>query len=350
MTDRCKRSCRVNMAPGSSPSPATRPKTKRVSSQHTLERVRNNQRQHRARRRAYVTTLETKLSEAEQSVADLRRQVEALQAEHAQCNQYTNRELFPIPYDDTPPSSLPGATLGTTLRVSEPRVDTMTFGDAVPPPAASSTTNLAVLGNLPISLFDGLGNPRHDPDEAVPEPVHDVHKSLAVRRTLHQSCESIAASVESMESISALGSHAAPDLFTFAATSETLLPATATSDRLLNAIGTCSCCGASANSQEKVNSLDPISLVRNPESPVLPPDYVAQLSMEAYFKPSANDESTVLCSEAYLLIAQQNLKGVSQEDVTTWLWNGFRKSVRPGWGCRVKTDTLFSLLAFISES
>jgi hypothetical protein len=58
----------------------------------------------------------------------------------------------------------------------------------------------------------------------------------------------------------------------------------------------------------------------------------------------------MLCAEAYLLIEQQNFKGVHQKDVATWLWTGFRKSPNPGEGCRVKTDLLFSLLAFISEA
>jgi hypothetical protein len=87
----------------------------------------------------------------------------------------------------------------------------------------------------------------------------------------------------------------------------------------------------------------------NPENPLLLPDYVFLSAMEAHFKTSTTSESTMLCSEAYLLISQQNLKRVSQEDVTTWLWNGFRKALQPGWGCRVQTDILLSLLAFISE-
>jgi hypothetical protein len=56
------------------------------------------------------------------------------------------------------------------------------------------------------------------------------------------------------------------------------------------------------------------------------------------------------CAEAYILIEQQNFKGVHQKDVASWLWTGFRMSPNPAEGCRVKTDLLFSLLKFISET
>lgn len=72
-------------------------------------------------------------------------------------------------------------------------------------------------------------------------------------------------------------------------------------------------------------------------------------AMESQFKDITNGESTMLCEEAYQLIEQQNFKGVEEGDVVTWLRGGFRKSFRPSEGCRVKTDLLFSLLAFISD-
>jgi hypothetical protein len=95
---------------------------------------------------------------------------------------------------------------------------------------------------------------------------------------------------------------------------------------------------------------DEHAVVMSLENPPLLPGYVFQPAMRAYYQYSTVDESTMLCAEAYLLIAQQNFKGVGQKDVATWLWNGFRKSLSPGEGCRVKTDLLYSLLAFISDA
>lgn len=296
--------------------------------------------------------METKLSEAEQTVADLKLKVEALQAEQAQCNLCNRRKLSALPHDDTPQASL-GAALGTTVRVHRPHTDVMAFDDAVPQPADPLPTDLTDPVNFPISLSDNLG-PRHDCDAAASEHVvDDVAKSLALHRPLHPTLgEAMAGSARAMGSISTLSSHVAADLLTFAATtSETLPPAAAISDQLFHATA-CSCCSSSCNPQQhKVDALDTMGgLVRAPETSPPLAGYITLSLMEARFGASVDGESAMLCSEAYLLIAQQNLKGLSQEDVATWLWSGFRKSARPGWGCRVKTDTLFSLLTFISES
>ncbi|KAK2007928.1 hypothetical protein LZ32DRAFT_650883 [Colletotrichum eremochloae] len=62
----------------------TRSRGKRVSAQHTLERVRNNQRRHRARQKEYIATLEAKLGNAERTISALEHRVESLQSELAQ--------------------------------------------------------------------------------------------------------------------------------------------------------------------------------------------------------------------------------------------------------------------------
>ena len=77
--------------------PGRRPKSKSVTAQQTLEQVRNNQCRHRARRRDYVATLEQKLSQAEQSVTTLRNQVDALQAELAQCRNQDGQIMSGCP-------------------------------------------------------------------------------------------------------------------------------------------------------------------------------------------------------------------------------------------------------------
>ncbi len=82
---------------------------------------------------------------------------------------------------------------------------------------------------------------------------------------------------------------------------------------------------------------------------LLLPAYLAQPLRAVYDKYSTEGETTMLCTEAYTLIAQHNFKGVSQEDVLTWLRQGFCHSVSRDEGCRVKIDLLFSLLSFISD-
>ncbi|KAF2675883.1 hypothetical protein K458DRAFT_397551 [Lentithecium fluviatile CBS 122367] len=53
----------------------------RVTPEHTLTRVRENQRRHRARRKDYIATLEEKLAQAEQQLAEARAEIEALRRE-----------------------------------------------------------------------------------------------------------------------------------------------------------------------------------------------------------------------------------------------------------------------------
>ncbi|KAG8668345.1 hypothetical protein FPOAC1_007724 [Fusarium poae] len=55
------------------------PKSKRVTAEHTRDRVRDNQRRHRARRKDYIATLEEKLSDAEKTISTLRGQVADLE-------------------------------------------------------------------------------------------------------------------------------------------------------------------------------------------------------------------------------------------------------------------------------
>jgi hypothetical protein len=127
-----------------------------------------------------------------------------------------------------------------------------------------------------------------------------------------------------------------------------LLSATATSEPIPTATGTCCSDGHSLKPDD--DKTDEYAMTFSRENPPLLPEYVFQPPMPAYYKYSTDCESTILCAEAYLLIAQQNFKGVDQKDVATWLWKGFRKSLSPGEGCCVKTDLLFSLLEFISDA
>jgi septal ring factor EnvC (AmiA/AmiB activator) len=54
------------------------PKPRRVTSEDTRDRVRNNPLRHRARRKEYIATLEDKLHEAERTISALRSQIHDL--------------------------------------------------------------------------------------------------------------------------------------------------------------------------------------------------------------------------------------------------------------------------------
>jgi hypothetical protein len=54
------------------------PKPRRVTAEHTRDRVRNNQRRHHAQRKNYIATLQEKLHEAEKTISALRSQIHDL--------------------------------------------------------------------------------------------------------------------------------------------------------------------------------------------------------------------------------------------------------------------------------
>jgi len=68
-------------SPTSSTSSAQAARRKRVSAEHTLTRVRENQRRHRARRKDHITTLEEKLAETEKQLEEARAEIALLRRE-----------------------------------------------------------------------------------------------------------------------------------------------------------------------------------------------------------------------------------------------------------------------------
>lgn len=136
-----------------SPSPtsssdASLPRRKqRVSAEHTLNRVRENQRRHRARQRDHVASLELRLAETERQLADARAEIEALKAERDTANAFacyditkhfermdsavgTNTSLTPLLETASPNPLL---DLPTPSNVTEPTLIATSFQLLLPP-------------------------------------------------------------------------------------------------------------------------------------------------------------------------------------------------------------------------
>lgn len=288
------------------------PTRKRVSAQHTLDRVRNNQRRHRAHRREYTATLEQKLAHAEQRITDLKDQVDALKAE---LDQYQKQDASSTLILDTPSPTQPSAR---DLELLLP-------------------DNLLGLELLdPTSLHNGEcgndigGNDIHNAGD------HTISDALGPIVPLNQPATHI--------------------------TRAPIAAAASWSSSVGG--GGCSSCSCNIpdiplpelNQQQLISAynhnnhdFDPGN--RNSSTLSLSSSYIPPSSppvIAAYLRSTSEDESTMPCTEAYVLIEQQNFKGVHQRDIASWLWRGFRESPDPGMGCRVKTDLLFGLLAFIS--
>jgi hypothetical protein len=71
----------------------------RVSAEHTLNRVRENQRRHRARQKDHVAVLEQKLAETEQLLAEARAEIAALRAREEATNTVCRDRHLEIPED-----------------------------------------------------------------------------------------------------------------------------------------------------------------------------------------------------------------------------------------------------------
>ena len=335
------------MPPG--PPSTPRPRTKRVSAQHTRERVRNNQRRHRARRKDYIATLEEKLCEAEQTISSLRDQIEALQAALTRYRRYQNDQNRAD--CRTPLLQQPQSEGGTS---SPPLAGT--HGEAYQPSNVVSDTDDLGAGKLPApASTDPLasdGQPGSDVNTLIFPPAESLQALIPVA----QSSEPVTGPLLAIGSASTSSPRSAPEL-TFTAASYqavaeagSLLSETVIPDQILAPTTPCCSSDPSSGAQLTADTINRMALVPSQETPLLMPAYMLEPAMEAYYQEKAYSESTMLCSEAYILIAQQNFKGMSQGDVATWLWNGFRRSLEPGGGCRVNTDMLFSLLAFISDT
>jgi hypothetical protein len=75
-------------SPGSSSDQSLPRRKPRVSAEHTLNRVRENQRRHRARQRDHVASLEQQLASTERQLAAARAEISALKAERDTANAF----------------------------------------------------------------------------------------------------------------------------------------------------------------------------------------------------------------------------------------------------------------------
>ncbi|KAK2054972.1 hypothetical protein LY76DRAFT_596447 [Colletotrichum caudatum] len=309
------------------PGPPKRSRGKRVSAQHTLERVRNNQRRHRARQKEYTEALETKLGNAERTISALEQRVGFLQSELAQlrcrsssavCSSITHAGQR-----GTSPTSLL-SDQSSMLRPSETIFDEDAFDATV------LSTALPVASR---SLGGLSSEPQMHISADICALVDDIRDTGATSPGI-RSLELIAGSRPSTLSPSYYYASFALD------PSPTMLPARST--------GADGSLPTSAALDGSWMQMDSMIRAPSPTSPLCLPGHVFRSTTEGLSEADVDREPTVLCSQAYALISRRNAKNLSAEDIATWLWTGFGASPRAGEGCRVTTNLLSSLLEFIS--
>ncbi|KAH7120931.1 hypothetical protein B0J11DRAFT_52452 [Dendryphion nanum] len=239
---------------------------KRVSAEHTLNRVRENQRRHRARRKDYIETLEQRLADTERQLEEAKSEIERLRAGRND--------------------------------------DQWSF-------------NIGVMVQAPIFA--------PNPNTPVSGMVQEVEENLGTMEVLQNVAYDFAqqAPVQQYNPLDADISSAiilTPPPEVHIATPEPSGPPP--------------CC-----IEEQLSSPSPAVGSSAPD-----PECVSCKTRP----PPAPTESTTLCSQAYVLIAQQNFRGIDPATIRTWLFQGFRRAQRKGEGCRVENTALMSLLDFIS--
>lgn len=161
----------------------------RVSAEHTLNRVRENQRRHRARQKDYVASLELKLSGTEQQLAEARVEIEALKAERDTANALACYDIskhferldsavaigpWGIPSIDSPsPNSLltppiPTGNIEPTPVTTSFQLLPPPMQVAEPPPCCTNTISTTPIPSEPLSTTVATATTRNvDPECSV---------------------------------------------------------------------------------------------------------------------------------------------------------------------------------------
>lgn len=293
----------------------TSQKTQTKTPAHTLIRVRNNQRRHRERRREYIASLEQKLQETEGLLAQAEADVAALKAEF---ERWKYRKNGTEEYFD-------GST-GSTLmldNVGNPPVLSLVERQ---PTEAEQQQGSRVDDIRETSLLAPYSEFASETALVTTAVTPDV--SAPIQTTIHFS----------ITDLSTLSIVPSPKP---SSTSVTVHP-----ERPLDYVPSAfppRCCSLVDEPSTTAFAGTAVHSSSAPESQDL-----TLLPSACNTYPSSDVGSTTLCSQAYILIAQQNFRGLNAYTIRSWLDQGFRRAKGQDQGCRVENNLLFGLLDFIS--
>lgn len=274
---------------------STRPK--KTPSQ-TLARVRNNQRRHRERRRQYIASLEQKAKETELLLNQARTDIAKLETELAKFQSHNNGTGM----DSDSQQHLNEVALTENQQQKQSR-------SGAQQPLTSTESDISYAFQGPIAPSK----------QSTSQPiVSDLcsKNSLAVQSPLSIQYPHTQLYLP-LGSLFAYYQHEVPS----------------------------QCCPVHGDVSDTVNDL-----LTKP-TPATSADQSDGQLMTPYFDkdyPYPGEDSTTSCVQAYIVIAQQNFRGVSMETIEGSLYRGFRRAVTSGGECRVINRVLFELLDFIS--
>lgn len=261
---------------------------------HTLIRVRNNQRRHRERRRQYIAFLEQKVHQNECLLADARAKIVELEADSRYwkdraTTEHTDAAVTPQAIPPTEEQQQPEETEEKTLKQSLWLPGTTGACDAAA--GSESQCPVAMMNSTALAGYSSISTPAPEQTPAfVPQGsvnlFHLFDLGVLPQPSTQPKEASLPVVLEDMDT-----------------------------------------------SQIEDVSQGPLASISN---------------CKTY--PSLGNESTITCAHASILIAQQNVRGMDENTIQTWLEKGFRSAKSQSEGCRVETASLFALLDFISAT
>lgn len=259
----------------------------------TLTRVRNNQRRHRERRRQYIASLEQKVKETELLLKQARTDIARLETDLAK---------FRINYNGT----------------------------------GMSSDNPHWLNDVPLSE-----NQHQEQSSTGAHQAFSPRVPYALETPSKQSMSQPLVSDSSGENSSTLHNaqsvqHLDTQLY--------LLPGSLSPDYQPQVSP--QCCSVNVDASDARNAF--LAAQTRTTLAAQPEDRPLTAAYKDY--PYPGEDSTSSCIQAYIVIAQQNFRGVSMEIIESSLYRGFRPAVTSGEGCRVVNRVLFELLDFISDT
>ncbi|KKZ66726.1 hypothetical protein EMCG_07557 [[Emmonsia] crescens] len=317
------------------------PKSQKKSRDHTLTRVRNNQRRCRERRRQYIATLEAKVEETKRLLDEARAEIVSLKSELTECRSH------PHPHHQLAGESGESGENGESSSGSG-SIDSaalmMSFGERSG--FGQMSENNEEERESPVPLPPPLPLPL--PLPILPLPADDL-----VASTADIAYNNIMSNSLSLQQVGNIPPHQ-PYSPSSSPALASLCEATACGCRPPDAIiipqtvftTTVPAPALATLSTASTPTLTALQL-QDLILPTLPAS--SSSSFNWLYTASPADESTTPCSQAFVFISQQNFKGIDASVIERWLSRGFRQARDPREGCRVENNLLFQLLDFISD-
>jgi hypothetical protein len=303
------------------------------STEHTLTRVRNNQRRHRERRREYIASLEKSLEEAGRTIEELRIDLAASKEELERWRGgMVVVEAVEGPRQDGngEGEDMCAEVEGNTIEADEG--DNMVL--EVSRHDAEADEGELMSMEVQANHTKTLGNVQ-SPD--VPSAAFDVQLEVFddILQTYHLSLSGIQATPALQDNSSLQPSQAPKEAPVKAPIEDTEL---------------CPPRGCQfQNPDEAVTEHSLPSKQSYCPYPVDPDLQPLMAPISCTTCPTKGTESTTPCTQAYILIAQQNFRGLDAHTIRSWLYEGFRRGRNRSEGCSVDNKLLFGLLDFISS-